>query len=360
MHFGLAVSILLHVGVLGWALVTIAATPPFRPSEPEPVEVAVVSPDDIVRLRQGSRSAKQLEAKAAPTMEGKAKTETPRPKPAAAPPPPPSPPPAPPPERTARADPPPPSPGEPAKTKDDPIGEKLAALEPLPQPGPSPDETKQIEERKKAEEERQHAEEKRKAEEERRRKEEAERKRREAARKRQEEAKRIAEAKKKAEEQQKKRSFEEQMAEAIEKSALRDLDPTKKAAQGGAANPALAAKAKGPVAGAPTGTDTALTASQRAMIGIMMKQAVSRCWNINSGLDGIDKVVVELEVWLRPDGRLAQPPKVVNSGSGPLFADAANSALRALEGCQPYDLPREYYEGGWQHMILDFKPERNF
>ncbi|HXF54852.1 MAG TPA: cell envelope integrity protein TolA [Hyphomicrobiaceae bacterium] len=355
MHLGLAVSILLHVGVLGWALVTIAATPPFTPSEPEPVEVAVVSPDDIVRLKQGSRSAKQLEAKAAPTLEGRAKTETTRPKPAAAAPPPP------PPEKAAKIDPPaPPPPAEPAKPKDDPIGEKLAALEPLPQPGPSPEEVKQIEERKKAEEERQRAEERRKAEEEKKRKEEAERKRREAAKKRLEEAKRIAEAKKKAEEQQKKKSFEEQMAEAIEKSALRDLDPTKKATQGGAANPALAAKAKGPVAGAPTGTDNALTASQRAMIGIMMKQAVSRCWNINSGLDGIDKVVVELEVWLTPDGRLAQQPKVVNSGSGPLFADAANSALRALEGCQPYDLPREYYEGGWQHMILDFKPDRNF
>ena len=151
------------------------------------------------------------------------------------------------------------------------------------------------------------------------------------------------------------------MEDAIDKSALRDLDPTKKPPPaGGAATPNLAAKAKGPTAGAPTGTDNALTASQRAMIAIMMKQAVTRCWNINSGLDGIDKIVVELEVRLTPEGRLAQPPKVVNSGPGALFADAANSALRALEQCQPYDLPREYYETGWRHMIVDFRPERNF
>lgn len=117
---------------------------------------------------------------------------------------------------------------------------------------------------------------------------------------------------------------------------------------------------RGPAAGAPEGRDTQLTASQRSMIAVLMKQAVTKCWNINSGLDGIDKMVVEVEVKLNPDGRLAQAPKVVNRMASPLFADASNSALRAIEQCQPYELPAEFYETGWRHMIVDFSPPRNF
>ena len=91
-----------------------------------------------------------------------------------------------------------------------------------------------------------------------------------------------------------------------------------------------------------------------------MKRAVSRCWNVNSGLEGIDRVVIEIEVRLRPDGRLQQAPRVVNAGSGPLFADAANSAIRALMQCEPYDLPEKFYEGGWDHMVVTFDPQRMF
>ena len=92
-----------------------------------------------------------------------------------------------------------------------------------------------------------------------------------------------------------------------------------------------------------------------------MKQAVSRCWNINSGLEGVDKVVVELEVKLNPDGTLSQPPKIANSGSGPLFADASNSAMRAVVQCAPYaGLPPDFYKGGWDHMIVEFDPKKMF
>ena len=96
------------------------------------------------------------------------------------------------------------------------------------------------------------------------------------------------------------------------------------------------------------------------MLGVLLKLALSRCWNIISGLDGIDRVVVEVEVRLRPDGYLEQPPRVINSGYGPLFADAANSAIRALVQCEPYDLPEQLYVGGWDHMVVTFDPQRMF
>lgn len=338
---GLTVSCALHAGLLVWALVNFQETKPLKPAEPEPVEVALVTPDELVRLRQGDRNAKQLEAAPEPAPSPDvSKLEAPKPKP--------PPPPPPPPEASA-----PPPPPEPAKQPDvppppahkDTIADKLAALPPEPK-GPSPEELQQIEAEKKAEAERAA---------------EAERKRQEAAKKKLEqqkaaEAKRKADAEKKRKEAEAKKKFD---ADRI--AALLDKTPDKRGAPpAAAANPAPAAKAKGPTAGAPEGHDTQLTASERSMIGVMMRRAVSRCWNINAGAEGIDKMVVKVEVMLTPEGRLAGTPKVVNSAPGPLFVDAANSAVRALVQCEPYDLPAKLYDGGWDHMIVTFDPQSMF
>ena len=118
-----------------------------------------------------------------------------------------------------------------------------------------------------------------------------------------------------------------------------------------------------PVASAPEHRGSQLTASQRSLIGVMMKRAVSRCWNINSGLEGIDRIVIEVEVKLTRDGRLQQTPQVTNSVKGiywPPFNEAAASAVRALTECQPYELPLKLYEGGWDHMIITFDPQQMF
>jgi colicin import membrane protein len=337
---------------LVWALISIQSTPPFKLPEPEPVEVALVSPDALVRLKQGNRDAKQLEAQLKENAAAEQpKKEVPKPKTQAAVPPPPAPEP---PAEAAKPEPPkpdPPKPPEPAKTEPqkDPIAEKLAALPPqaAPEPGPTPDEKKLLEEKleqeRKAEEARKQAEAKKKADEEKKRKLAAAKKKAEADKKRKE-----AEAKKK--------QFDAQRI-----AALLNKVPDKSPPPAGAPMPPVTpTTAKGPVAGAPEGSDSQLTANQRSLLGAMMKRAVSRCWNVNSGLDGADKVVVEVEVRLRTDGRLQQEPRVTNSGLGPLFADAANSAVRALVQCEPYDLPRDLYAGGWDHMVVTFDPQRMF
>jgi len=64
-QFGLTVSILMHLAILAWAFLSLQSPEPFRVPEPEPVEVALVTPEDIVRLKKGDRSAKQLEAQQA-------------------------------------------------------------------------------------------------------------------------------------------------------------------------------------------------------------------------------------------------------------------------------------------------------
>jgi colicin import membrane protein len=346
---GLAVSVLLHVAVLAWALVSIHSTPPFKLPEPEPVEVALVTPDDIVRLKQGDRNAKQLEAIQAESAK-ETKKENPKPVQAAAPPPPPPPPaaqpePAPPKAEAAK-----PAPSK-SELPHDPIAEKLANMPPEPE-GPSPEEIKRQEEERQAEQrKRAEAEEARKAEEKRRAEE---KKKAEEARKRAEQQRKLAEERRKAE--AKKKQFDaDRIAALLNKVPDKGAPPT-----GAAAPPPVPTKAKGPAAGAPEGRDSLLSASQRSLLGAMMKQAVKRCWNINSGLEGIERIVVDVEVRLGPDGRLQQPPRVMNAGQGQLFADAANSALRALVQCEPYDLPADLYRGGWDHMVVTFDPQRMF
>lgn len=358
MHFGLTISVLLHACLLVWAVFTIHSAP-FKDSVPEPVEVAIISSDELVRLRQGDRNAKQLDAKPkeAPAKEPPKEEQVRKVQQAAAPPPPPKEEPPPPAKEQPKPEPPKAEPPK-AEPKKDPIAEALAAKPPDPPPGPTPEELKQEEERlaleRKAEEEKKQAEQK---------KLEEEKKKREAeAKKIEEEKKRkLAEAKKKADDEKKRREAEakKKQFDAEKIAALLNKVPDKSAPTG-APEPQKPTNAKGPVAGAPEGRDTVLTASQRSLLGAMMKRAVSRCWNINSGLEGIDRIVVDVEIRLKPDGRLQAAPRVVSSGGGGLFADAANSAVRALVQCEPYDLPRDLYEGGWDHMVVTFDPQRMF
>ena len=71
MYFGLTVSLVAHLALLGWALMSFQTTKPYKLAEPEPVEVAIISADELVRLRQGDRSSKKLETRPAEKIEKK-------------------------------------------------------------------------------------------------------------------------------------------------------------------------------------------------------------------------------------------------------------------------------------------------
>ena len=351
MNLALPVSLILHAALLGWALVSFDATPPLKIPEVQPVEVAIISPDDLVRLRQGDRSSKKLETRKAKTPEKtkpKKKKARKPPRRAVAPPQASEPPPKP----TAE-----PAKVEPAKLQKDKIAEKLAALQPLPKPGPTPEELK-----KKAEAERKAKEAKRKAAEAKKRKAEAEKKKKA-------EAKRKAEAKKRAERKRKKKLAEKRRRERERRKKQFDPDklaallnkiPDKSAPSGSQDSRPDKKLPKGPRAGAPEGRDTRLTASQRSLLGVMMKRAVRECWRVQTGISGADRLVVDVEVKLDPSGRLRGEPRVMNRSSDPVFRDASINAIRALKQCEPYDLPKDLYKGGWDHMVVTFDPQRMF
>ena len=118
MQFGLVISVLLHVAILGWTLISIHSQRQLISPEPEPVAVGMVAPGEVTKIKLGSRTAKLLEAEAKESPKGEvAKKEAPKAKLAAAAAPPPPPPPPPVPEKTP-----------------DPIAQKLA--EPLLRPPP--------------------------------------------------------------------------------------------------------------------------------------------------------------------------------------------------------------------------------
>ena len=63
MYTSLAISLLVHGILLSWALISFNATPPLKMPEVRPVEVAMISEDDLTRLRKGDRNSKKLETK---------------------------------------------------------------------------------------------------------------------------------------------------------------------------------------------------------------------------------------------------------------------------------------------------------
>lgn len=362
MHLGLILSLLFHAGLLAWAVLTIHRTEPLKTPEIQPVEVAIVTADDLVRLTKGDRNAKSLEAsgkdgaaKEPPKKE--VKTPPPPPPPAAAPPPPPPPPEEPKQDEIAalmKNEPPPPE-----KKAEPPPPPKR----PDPPPGPTPDDQaalqKKLDDEKKVEEAKVKAKaeaDAKKAEADRLKKLADDKKRRDDLAKKQAELR-----KKKADQAKKSFANVENILKGIPDDGPQKAlvsQQVKPAQPAGAPGPVTAKK--GPQAGAPEGKDTKLTASEASMLIGTITGKVKQCWNINAGMDGASQLIPRVEFELNKDGTVRGMPKVINSSPSPQFQDAAASAVRAIVQCQPYTgLPPERYEN-WEVVRLTFDPSQMF
>jgi colicin import membrane protein len=334
---GLVTSVMLHAAILGWALFTIQAQRELRVAEPEPIAVDIVSASELTKLRQGVRTAKQLEAEAKESPKAEpAKKEAPKPTPVASAPPPPPPEP---PKEEPRTEPP----------------KEVAVATPPPAPAPpvpAPEEQKRLEDMLK-EQERQ-AEEQRRIEE--------EKKQAELKKKQQEEAKKKKEAelkKKKEEEKKRKEAEAKKKFDADKISALLNKVPDK-----GAPTPSVpldeqAKSMKGPVLGAPEGRDQQLSASELAVLRQIIRSCVGPKWNVFGGGEEAQNTIVKIRVHFHPDGRLAAAPQIVNPQNSPFFLAAAESALRAVQACEPYPLPPDKYSV-WKDTVLTLNPRDMF
>jgi colicin import membrane protein len=376
----------MHVAILGGALISIQSRAELRLPETEPVAVGMISPGDVTKVKQGVRTAKLLEAaeaKASPKgAQARKEAKRPAKTAAAAPPPPPSAaqeepkPPAP-----KAADPTPPAPSAEAQKKAAEEAQRKAEAQRLAEQKKQAEEQaraeaaqraeaqKLAEERKRIEEEQKQAEARKRAEEEQKR---LEKQRREAElKKKRDDAKKRREAalKKKREEARKRREEEKrrQEAEAAAKAkqfnadkiaALLNKVPDKSAPPPSAAAD-LPTKAKGPTLGAPDERDKIISASERALIGQVIKSCVIPHWTVLSGGASAQETVVKIRLRFNKDGTLSAPPVVANRQETPYFRALAESALRAVQQCEPYSLPPSLYEH-WRDTIINFSPTDMF
>lgn len=359
MTLGLVISVVLHVSLLGFALVSVAATPAREPKVPmpEPIVVDVITASELNRMRKGVREAKLDDAMQKDVKKpDEAKKDTPKPKPVVATPPPPAaaePPPLAPeppkPVEVAKAEPPPP-PKAPEPPK-----------EPEP-PKPEPDKAaldKVLDDLalQKADEEKAKAEQALKA-----------KAAAAAAAKAEADAKAKAEADAKARMDKAIAKAKEDKAKAdkIAKEKAKQLDTTKLSAlldktpdpkQAAAANeaPTKPTNAKGPVKGAAEGKDQTISANEKAVLLNLIIDTVKKCWNVHAGGQAAGGHVPKVRWELNPDGTLRGSPKLLNPQSSPQFQLAADAAMRAVVECNRFTLPPDLYQS-WKTVTLDFDP----
>ena len=72
-----------------------------------------------------------------------------------------------------------------------------------------------------------------------------------------------------------------------------------------------------------------------------------------------DHLSVRMHFELRSDGSIVGAPRVLNSENTAFFLAAADSAVRAVMQCQPYNLPESLYSH-WKAVTLNFKPSEMF
>jgi outer membrane biosynthesis protein TonB len=104
---------------------------------------------------------------------------------------------------------------------------------------------------------------------------------------------------------------------------------------------------------APLGSQ--LTASEIDLV----REQLSRCWNINAGARDAKDLVVQIRASVNPDGTVTRA-EIVDMGrmGDPLFRAAAESARRTFfnPACTPLKLPPDKY-ATWKDLVVDFSPK---
>lgn len=103
-------------------------------------------------------------------------------------------------------------------------------------------------------------------------------------------------------------------------------------------------------------SEAAMTQSEQdAMIGAL-RNRLAQCWNPPRGVREAGSLRVTVAIGLLPDGSLAAEPQILEAGFDSLSRIAAESAIRAVQICAPYDmLPPEMYSA-WRDIEFVFDP----
>ena len=147
----------------------------------------------------------------------------------------------------------------------------------------------------------------------------------------------------------------DRIAALLDKRKQDQKQPTAKVADASAKPPKTEAKPSPRVA---LSSDQPLTMSEIDAIRFQIQQ----CWSIPAGARDAENLVVQIRIFLKPDGSLAGPPEIVdgarmNRPGQEFFRVAAESARRAVQKCSPLkNLPVTKYER-WREITLTFNPK---
>lgn len=93
-----------------------------------------------------------------------------------------------------------------------------------------------------------------------------------------------------------------------------------------------------------------------------LRDQISQCWNAPVGAPHAEQLVVTIEVFLNPDGSVAQPPQLTSDSASaapgnPFMRAAGDAAMRAIYVCAPYKLPADRYSI-WRDITVTFDPRK--
>lgn len=109
--------------------------------------------------------------------------------------------------------------------------------------------------------------------------------------------------------------------------------------------------------GTSTGQAQRLTMSWVGALQARIKQ----CWNVPAGVRDAENIEIRVYFELRKDGSVAGMPRLLEGSRNAAGPAIAESAIRAIQQCQPYSfLPPQEYAGGWDRLDITFSSKDLF
>jgi len=104
----------------------------------------------------------------------------------------------------------------------------------------------------------------------------------------------------------------------------------------------------------------AISAQSMAGIGALIKQQVKPNYNPPTGGMDIGGIVTTLHITMARDGSVSGVEVVghPSGGNSPYVRQADEAAIRAVRRSSPLHLPPDLYDGGWQDITLNFRPDQ--
>ena len=105
------------------------------------------------------------------------------------------------------------------------------------------------------------------------------------------------------------------------------------------------------------GAQSAMSMSELDALKARITEAMEKCWRIPDGAPDPASLTMRVKVFLNEDGTVASPPQLLDQGplGDPYFRAAADSAMRAVHICAPYDLPPDKF-AVWNELTIRFSP----